>query len=108
AKLRSEGYFVNTYREQRHFDFALLVHIRRDFSPGLGYGLEECCAERCLLRAMFLAARGNVLFVDWGVPYAIPTNITRDKLVARRKLNQYIYPRVHRRLYPELTANVPF
>ena len=92
SKLRGEGYFENPFREQHHFDFAVLIHIRRDWASGMGYGLEECREERSLLRAMFLAARGNVLFGDWGLPLGVDPDATREKLLARRKHNQYVIP----------------
>lgn len=56
---------------------------------------------------MFLASRGNVLFGDWGLPLGTLSNVIREQLLARRKLNQYIYPHVHHRLYEDLTASVP-
>ena len=108
SKLRGEGYFVNTFREPRHFDFALLIHIRQDFSSGMGYGLEERRGERCLLRAMFLAARGNVLFGDWGLPMGTLPDVSREQLLEGRVLNQYIYTKVRYRRYPDLLPNVPF
>ena len=64
TKLMLGGFFE--YFESPYFQFAMFLNVRDNMKPGLGYGLQEVRAERCVLRAMFLASQGNCLFTEWG------------------------------------------
>lgn len=45
----------------------------------MGYGLPERRDERCIVRARFLASKGNILFVDWGLPLECHPLATREE-----------------------------
>lgn len=73
------------------FQFALLVTLANDNHAGMGYGREETRPERCILRAMTLASRGNVLFGEWGFPNECQLGTTHSFLQSKYVLNSYLY-----------------
>jgi hypothetical protein len=109
TKLMTGGHFTNYYTKET-YDFGLYLNLRDDGGAGLGYAKEEMQDERCILRAMFLATRGNVLFGDWGWPAECPPETTHEEL--RRKCVEpaYVYASVASRWYPRegrYTVNRP-
>ena len=102
-KLLNGGFFrpnTSLYREfAEYFDFGLFLNVRPDGKAGLGYGREECSSERCVLRALFLAAQANVLFGDWGHPSEMRQNWSDEHLRAWYYRLPYMTNNDCRRIY---------
>lgn len=110
AKIMSQGFF-ESYVAKKQFDCAIYINVR-DTGIGCGWGLAEGIEERCILRAMILAANGNVLFGDWGYAGNAPPTVTHEDLKRDFKMHSYIYPSVELQMVkkegPRVHANLPF
>jgi hypothetical protein len=100
TKLMTGGYFYND-NKRTSFDFGLFLNMREDGKPGFGYGRSERCDERCILRGLFLAARGNVLFGEWGCPEDFKLDVTHEELRLKCVMHTYLYAETGLRWYPD-------
>jgi hypothetical protein len=99
-KLLVGGFFVKLLPSEHYFHAALFINVREDGTAGCGYALPEVKSERCILRAMFLASRGNLLFGDWGWAVGYSPRVTHDELIRTTILPTYIYENVSFQWYP--------
>jgi hypothetical protein len=66
-------------RSDDQFDFALFIAMRADYQEaGTGWLKSEAPSERLGLRGLMLAANGNVLCMDWGIPVDGGQSLNRD------------------------------
>jgi hypothetical protein len=103
-------YSQSTWKRERICDFAIYLRFADDYDTIFDWAIENGYETRCILRALFLEAKGNVLFGEWGAPM----KITPETLEAHRQmyskmcLSHYIYGEVARRKYPGLSRGAPF
>ena len=85
TKIMNRSFLVGLPEHDQYFQSAVFLNIRDDGKVGMAWGLREGYHERCIIRAMFLQAKGNVLFGDWGWAGSTPPDY--DPVVLKRQLS---------------------